>query len=92
MIYGINLQDVIVIDGLDTYFDYPTKTFTVIYSGISRAAWGLVMAWIVFACEKGYGGMRIEMYSRSQSYVTSLSAHTFRNYHDYFKFQALSTS
>ena len=28
----------------------------VVYGGGHRLAWGAVLAWVVFACHKGYGG------------------------------------
>ena len=29
----------------------------VVYGGGHRLAWGAVLAWVVFACHNGYGGM-----------------------------------
>ena len=56
VVYGVNIQNIIAYDGINTEVNLPTPTFNIIYSGLSRAAWGLCMAWMVFACEKGYGG------------------------------------
>ena len=30
---------------------------SVVYAGFGRAIWGAALAYIVFACEKGYGGV-----------------------------------
>ncbi len=31
---------------------------TALYAGFSRFTWGVCLAWVVFACTKGYGGRR----------------------------------
>ena len=36
-------------------FDYATA---IIYNCFQRVAWSLSLCWIIFACAKGYGGIR----------------------------------
>lgn len=49
-----------VIFGIHPWFD-PTveisKVAGYFYVGLGRFAWGVVIAWIIFACLKGYGGV-----------------------------------
>lgn len=33
------------------------KVAGLLYAGLSRVAWGLVVSWVIFACIKGYGGL-----------------------------------
>lgn len=35
----------------------PSRAGAVVYASISRTLWAVSMAWIVFACQVGYGGM-----------------------------------
>lgn len=32
---------------------------SILYGGLQRLAWGLAIAWLVFACHMGYGGMSL---------------------------------
>ena len=59
VVYGINIQDIIEYDGISTQIHPPSHTFNLVYTGLSKVAWATSMAWIVFACEKGYGGINI---------------------------------
>ena len=34
----------------------PSKGFNIFYNGVSRAMWGMSLAWITWASAKGYGG------------------------------------
>jgi len=33
-----------------------TRTENIIYGTFSRCAWGLALAWVIFACHRGLGG------------------------------------
>lgn len=48
-----------VIFAIQPWFDPKHKIRTVsgyMYAGLSRFTWGVVIAWIIFACVKGHGG------------------------------------
>ena len=50
-----------VIYGLIPYVDENTvpvidPKISLVYGSLHRTAWALAVAWIVFACTKGYGG------------------------------------
>ena len=52
----------LVVFGLFSYnrvlLSMPYEVMTqVVYGGGHRLAWGAVLAWVVFACHNGYGGM-----------------------------------
>jgi len=36
-----------------------------LYAGLHRSAWALGVAWIVFACTKGYGGKQMVLLLKS---------------------------
>ncbi len=49
-----------VLYGIQNWFDPEyeiPKAAGLMYAGLSRLAWGLSIAWIMFACVKGYGGL-----------------------------------
>eukprot|EP00095_Tigriopus_kingsejongensis_P009191 maker-scaffold299_size217019-snap-gene-0.12 protein:Tk09191 transcript:maker-scaffold299_size217019-snap-gene-0.12-mRNA-1 annotation:"hypothetical protein DAPPUDRAFT_306180" len=50
VVYGLDLPTV-----LETQIA-PTKAVSISYGGLHRLVWGLGLAWIVWACAKGYGG------------------------------------
>ena len=50
-IYGLNTEAYQVNGSL------PPWPVHVLYGGFARFAWGLSLAWLVFACVKGYGGI-----------------------------------
>ena len=56
VVYGLNFPKILVLDGLETHFDFPDKYFNAVYNSASRPLWALCLAWLVFACEYGYGG------------------------------------
>ena len=55
----------VLIYGVGNYFridlgcpnkDCYSQVGAVLYSSFARAVWGIVIAWIIFACRTGYGG------------------------------------
>ncbi|KAG0716799.1 Nose resistant to fluoxetine protein 6 [Chionoecetes opilio] len=36
---------------------YVPEAVSIVYSGLSRLAWGVSLMWVVFACHTGYGGI-----------------------------------
>lgn len=38
------------------YGTLPSRAEAIVYNAISRTLWAVGIAWIVFACEVGYGG------------------------------------
>lgn len=51
-----------VIYGLAPYVDQSempdiSSTVSIIYGPLHRTAWACVIAWIIFACSRGYGGI-----------------------------------
>ena len=47
VIYGLNIT---------ADMDPISRSSNVIYAGFHRAAWGLALGWLIFACCRGYGG------------------------------------
>ena len=47
-----------VVYGLDIHagMEPPSIATNVVYGGFHRAAWGLALGWLIFACCRGYGG------------------------------------
>ncbi|XP_075243252.1 O-acyltransferase like protein-like [Convolutriloba macropyga] len=39
------------------YGHFPSFALSALYNSVSRTVWGIGLAWIVFACMHGYGGM-----------------------------------
>ena len=59
---GISLA---VIYGLVPYLDQATeipRAVTITYGSLHRTAWACSVAWIIYACIRGYGGMNTESY------------------------------
>lgn len=49
-----------VLYGIQDWFDPKAeipKFAGLAYAGLSRVAWGVAVAWVMFACIKGYGGL-----------------------------------
>ena len=47
-----------VVYGLDINIGHETYSTAenIAYGGLYRAAWGLALGWVIFACSRGYGG------------------------------------
>lgn len=50
VIYGLNFPHVL------KTFEMKSKTENIFYGSFHRMAWGCALAWLVWACVKGYGG------------------------------------
>ena len=50
VVYGIDAQ------GILNSGDFPSDTAEAFYNAFHRLAWGLALAWLIFACHNGYGG------------------------------------
>ncbi len=50
VVYGIDAQ------GILNSGDLPSDTAEAFYNAFHRLAWGLALAWLIFACHNGYGG------------------------------------
>ena len=56
------ITQIIVLYGLSPYLDEETAPvidpfFRVIYGVFHRTMWSITIAWIIFVCAKGYGGI-----------------------------------
>ena len=56
VLYGLNFPNILLVDGVNTTLNLPSRTFSAFYNGLSRPLWALALAWVVFACEMGYAG------------------------------------
>jgi peptidoglycan/LPS O-acetylase OafA/YrhL len=49
-----------IVYGLQEYFPYeaapPSHIEVILYSSLTRVVWALVIAWVIIACQYGYGG------------------------------------
>jgi hypothetical protein len=52
VLYGADVGKVFFVD----LSLYTNEAKNIAYGGLHRLAWGLSMAWMVWACVKGYGG------------------------------------
>ena len=53
VIYGLNMP-VLFETGLP-----PSEATNIFYGGLHRLAWAIALAWVIWACAKGYGGETI---------------------------------
>lgn len=51
LIYGVNFPKI-----FDEMKDFHSQAEHTIYGVVTRLVWGIVLAWVVWACVKGYGG------------------------------------
>lgn len=54
VLYGLDYPRML---GTGTYYPL-SPAATAMYGGMHRLAWGLCIAWVIFACSRGYGGER----------------------------------
>ena len=59
VIFGLRTNKVLA-SGLT---DSPSNLASAIYAGGSRLAWSLAVAWVIFACCRGYGGTDMHVIS-----------------------------
>ena len=59
VIFGLQTNKVLA-SGLT---DSPSNLASAIYAGGSRLAWSLAVAWVIFACCRGYGGTDMHVIS-----------------------------
>ena len=50
VVYGLKVHDFILTG------EPKSEATNIAYGSLHRLAWGLALAWVVFACVKGYGG------------------------------------
>ncbi len=43
----------------------PSKGLSAFYNAVSRSVWGAGVAWVIFACARGCGGMYIKVFTKA---------------------------
>ncbi len=52
VVYGADVEKVFFAD----LSEYTTEAKNIAYGGLHRLTWGVALAWMAWACIKGYGG------------------------------------